>query len=237
MNLKIANLLVVVILTGCSFVQAEEITFNEDVLPTESVMPKLDSNDAVRKRLLNHKSRFEVGVDYLWAIDELFFNTSLFGFQAYYHANNDIGYGFKYYQYSAGTNDYGKQFDQAAQLKFERAPAPKSIIALSMLNRIMYGKISMSKDKVLPFMVNLEYDLGVNKYGSKSLFYSSIGIEHKVYFKDNIGVGLMYQVHIHQVPNAVSVNIKESSPVPSESDFTTKTQISQCIALGVSYLF
>lgn len=238
MNSEVVKLITALILTlSFAQVKAEEIKFNDDVLPTESVLPKLDSVDAVRNRLLSHKGRFEVGLDYLWAVDELFFNTTLYGFQGYYHLNNDIGLGLKYYQYASGLNDYGKQFDQAATIKFDRAPAPQSIFALSLLNRILYGKISVTKETILPFIVNIEYDLGLNKYGTKSLFYSAVGLSHKIYFKGNVGVGLTYHLQVHEVPNAVSVNIKEASPIPSESDFTKKIQISQSIALGVSYLF
>ncbi|MBC7464833.1 MAG: outer membrane beta-barrel domain-containing protein [Bdellovibrio sp.] len=241
MNLKAANFFIFVsfVIFGLT-AKAEEIKFNDDVLPTESVMPKLDSVDAVRNRLLSHKGRFEIGLDYLWAIDELFFNTSLYGFQAYYHLSNDIGLGFKYYQYGSGTNDYGKQFEQATAgnaMKFDRAPAPKSIAALSLLNRIMYGKISVTKETILPFIVNIEYDLGLNKYGDKTMLYSAVGLSHKIYFQKNIGVGLTYHLQVHEVPNPVSVSIKENSPVPAESDFTKKVQISQSIALGLSYLF
>lgn len=242
MNSKAVNFLfLIVLLFGFTqTTKAEEIKFSDDVLPTESVMPKLDSVDAVRNRLLNHKNRFEIGADYLWAIDELFFNTSLFGVQAYYHLNNDLGLGAKYYQYSSGLNDYGNQFEKATagnSMQFSRAPAPQSIIALSLLNRILYGKISVTKESVLPFIVNIEYDLGLNKYGSKMLLYSAVGLSHKIYFKNSIGVGLTYHLQVHEVLNPVSVNIKEASPVPSESDFQKKMQISQSIALGISYLF
>jgi outer membrane beta-barrel protein len=242
MNLEAVKKSILLLFISLLFVpmaiHAEEIKFSEDVLPTESVLPKLDSVDAVRNRLLSHKGRFEVGLDYLWAIDELFYNTSLYGVQAYYHLNNDFGLGAKYYQNSPGKNDYGNQFEQIGNpLQFDRAPAPKSITALSLLNRILYGKISVTKDTVLPFVVNMEYDLGLNKYGSKMLVYSAVGLSHKIYFKHSIGVGLTYHIQVHEVPNPVSVNIREASPTPSESDFAKKVQISQSIALGVSYLF
>jgi outer membrane beta-barrel protein len=237
MNLKVGKLFLLVSLLFCTSVKAEEIKFSEDVLPTESVMPRLDSADAVRNRLLNHKGRFEIGLDYLWAIDELFFNTTLYGFQAYYHLNNDIGVGLKYYQYASGLNDYGNQFEQSSTLKFSRAPAPTSIMAVSLLNRILYGKISVTKETILPFIVNLEYDLGFNKYGSKNLIYGAIGLSHKLYFKNNVGFGLTYHLQVHEVPNPVSIDIRSAAPVPNESDFSKKMQISQSIALGVSYLF
>lgn len=237
MNLKAVNLLLVSFLIFGSVLKAEEIKFSDEVLPTESVMPKLDSVDAVRNRMLNHKGRFEVGLDYLWAIDELFYNTSLLGFQAYYHVSNDIGWGLKYYQRGSGTNEYGQQFDAESNIKFDRAPAPKSIVAVSFLNRIMYGKISATKETILPFIVNLEYDIGLNKYGSKNLFYSAIGIGHKLYFKKQIGVGLTYHIQFHEILDPVSTSIKESSPPAAESDFSKKMQISQTIALGVTYLF
>lgn len=218
-----------------SSVKAEEIVFSPDVLPTETVFPELDSRDMVRNRKLSHAKRFEVKTDFLWVLDELFQNGQLLGINLFYHTSNDIGFGVKYYSYSNQLNDYGDTF-QSRGADLKSAPMPKSIFAVSLINRILYGKISISQNLVLPLTFDLQYDLGMNQYGKSSLPYGAIGGSHKLYFKRNWIFDIAYFLQLHQVLNPVSKDIR-NPPIPSESSFEEKFQVSQALVLGLGYLF
>ncbi len=215
---------------------AEETLITEDLLPTESVFPLLDSEDMVMNRQLNHTHRFEVKADLLIALDELFNDNKLLGITAYYHLNNDLGFGLKYYQYPAAFNSYKQQFDTKGVF-IDRAPQPKSIFAASLVNRILYGKISVSKDLILPLTLEAQYDLGINKYGTQSLPYSAFSLSNKLYLQRKYIIDLSYTLQLHQVINPVSADIRQASPVPDESAFTKKIQFSQCLSIGLGYLF
>lgn len=220
----------------CSLsLSAQEIVFSPDVLPTETVFPDLDSRDMVKNRRLNHEKRFELKTDLMWVLDELFQDGQLYGINLYYHANNDLGYGIKYYAYSNKLNDYGDTF-QSRGANLKDAPQPKSIYAFSVVNRILYGKISISQDTVIPLTFDVQYDLGMNQYGKSSLPYAAIGGSHKLYFDKHWVLDLGYFLQIHQVINPVSENIR-TSPVPEESAFEKKVQLSQSLVIGFGYLF
>ena len=215
---------------------AEEALINEDILPTESVFPLLDSEDMVMNRQLNHTHRFEIKADLLIALDELFNDNKLLGITGYYHFNNDLGFGLKYYQYPSAFNTYKQQFDTKGVF-LDRAPQPVSIFVVSLANRILYGKISVSKDLVLPLTLEAQYDLGVNKYGIQSLLYSAFSLSNKLYLQKKYIIDLSYTLQLHQVINPVSADIRQASPLPDESAFAKKLQFSQCLSVGFGYLF
>ncbi len=215
---------------------SEQIQFSTDILPTESVLPRLDSGDMVIHRAVDHEKRFEAKADLMWVLDELFSDGKLFGVTFHYHLNNDLGVGFKYYQYSAGFNQYKSGFDSKG-VRIERGPQPKSIMAVSLVNRILYGKISIGKQKVLPLTLDVQYDLGMNKYGTRDLFYSAVSLSNKLFIKKHIIIDLSYALQFHDVINPVSVDVRQASPVAAESQFKKKFQISQAISMGLGYLF
>lgn len=219
-----------------TYARADDAAIAEDLLPTESVFPLLDSEDMVMNRQLNHTHRFELKADLLVALDELFNDNKLFGITGYYHLNNDLGFGLKYYQYSSGFNSYKSQFD-AKGVFIDRAPQPKSIFAASLVNRILYGKISVSKDLILPLTLEAQYDLGINKYGTQSLFYSAFSLSNKLFLQKKYVIDLSYILQLHQVINPVSADVRQGSPLLDESAFSKKLQFSQGLSIGLGYLF
>lgn len=235
MSSKNKFLLIWAILFLSLSVHAQEIVFSPDVLPTESVFPDLDSQDMVKNRRLTHAKRFEVKTDLMWVLDELFQNGQLLGINIFYHANNDLGYGIKYYSFNGQLNDYGDTF-QSRGADLENAPMAKSIAAFSIINRILYGKLSVSQSTVIPLTFDIQYDLGMNQYGKSSLPYAAIGGSHKLYFDKQWVLDFGYFLQVHQVINPVSEDIR-NPPMPDESAFEKKVQISQSLVLGFGYLF
>ncbi|MGZ3769464.1 MAG: outer membrane beta-barrel domain-containing protein [Bdellovibrio sp.] len=217
---------------------AAVIEFAEDEIPSESVVPVLDSNLAVKNKLIQLKGRGEIGLLGGTVIDEMFYNNTIYGVQFYYNVDSENAFGVKYLDRSKGLSEYSDQFKNSQKhLDFNKAPAPGSILAATYRWSFLYGKISLSKNIVIPTVFSTETDLGINKDGQQNLPYGSLGITHKVYIKQNWGIGVSYRILVYQILNPVSANIGSSGPALSESDFSKKIQISQSIDLALSYLF
>jgi outer membrane beta-barrel protein len=220
---------------------AATVEFAPEELPTESVVPVLDSNMAVKKKLIPFTHRLELGLTYGSVIDEMFFNNTMLGIEAFFHMSEDYALGFKYYSRDSGLSSYSEQFEQGTgsgnKLDFSAAPQPKSIMALTYRWDLLYGKVSFGKNAILPTTFNMDIDLGMNEYGGQALPYSSIGIGQKLYAWKHWGISLNYRFMFYQILDPVSTSIVASNPAPSESDFEKKLQISQGIDLGLSYLF
>ncbi|MEN0059563.1 MAG: outer membrane beta-barrel domain-containing protein [Bdellovibrio sp.] len=235
---KVSKFFIFITLLLTTSAQAQTIEFDSDELPTESVVALLDSNMAVKNKAISFRNRLEVGFSFGAIIDEMFYNNTAFGLQLYYNFNEEQSIGLKYSDRLSGVSDYSKQFeDTTTSLQMDRAPAPSSIIAGTYRWTFLYGKMSLSKDLTLPTVFSLEADLGVNKYGSQSLPYSAVGVNQKLYIKKHIGVGLTYRIMVYQTLDPMSVKLGQAQPVPDESAFDKKMQISQGLDLGVSYLF
>jgi len=236
---KVTNLIVVLLIATFSVATfATSVEFAQDDLPTESVIPVLDSNMAVKKKLIPFSHRFELGLTYGSIIDEMFFNNTLLGIQASYYLSEDQGLGIKYQSRMSGLSTYSDQFSQSSQhLQFSEAPEPTTIITANYHWTFLYGKVSFGKTTILPTTLYLDADLGMNKFGGQDLPYSAIGMGQKFFIQKHWGVFLTYRIMLYQIIDPVSAKISSSAPTPSESDFDKKIQVSQGIDLGLSYLF
>lgn len=221
-----------------SFAQSQALEFDADDLPTESVVPVLDSNMAIKNKAISLKERLEFALSYGFIIDEMFFNNNMAGVQIYYNLNEDHSLGLKYSSRMTGLSDYSQEFS-TKDIYIGRAPTPTSIIAGIYRWSFLYGKMSFSKDLVLPTLFSAEFELGANRIGTQSLPYSSAGVTQKLFMKKAFGLGLTYRLLIYQTIDPVSAYVGNfpAPSYPSESDFSKKIQISQSLELGFSYLF
>lgn len=218
--------------------RAEVIQIEADELPAESVIPILDSNMAVKNRSIPFSGRLEIGVMTGSVIDEMFFNNTLWGLQLFYYYNEDSAWGIKYANRLNGISSYSEQFQNtSAQLDFQKAPTPSTIMTASYRWSFLYGKMSVSKDTVVPTVLSTETDIGVHKMGSQNLPWTSFGISHKVFIKKHVGIGLSYRLLIYQTLDPASADLGSSAPTPSESDFDKKIQISQSLDAALTYIF
>lgn len=217
---------------------AEVIQFAPDELAAETVVPLLDTGVAVKNRLVPYKGRFEAEFVASSMIDEMFFNNTLLGVQLLYHINDVQGVGLRYLSHMSGTSSYADQFKETPQqVDLSKAPSPKSILTAAYRWSFLYGKVSMTKNHVLPTVFSLEAEAGVNKVGSQMLPLTSLGMTQKVFFMRHLGVGFSYRLFLYQTVDPVSTAIGSTAPNPKESDFDKKLQISQGIDLSFSYLF
>lgn len=154
----------------------------------------------------------------------------------FYSTSEEVAFGLKYYERMSGLSTYSDQFKSTSpNPDLGKAPAPTNIVAGSYRWTFLYGKLSFSKNIVLPTAISTEFDLGVNKVGSENMPLSAIGLTHKIFMKKRLGLGFSYRLIVHQTIDAVSANLTGSTP--AESDFSKKIQLSQSFDLGLSYLF
>lgn len=221
-----------------AFAESPAVEFEADELPAESVVPLLDSNMAVKNKSINLRQRLELGLNYGFIIDEMFFNNNLFGLQIYYNVNEEQSFGLKYASRMSGMSDYSQEFT-TRDIYINRSPSPSSILAGIYRWSFLYGKMSLAKDMVIPTLFSAETELGVNKIGTQVLPYSSVGITQKFYMKKTYGLGITYRILVYQTIDPVSTYVGNfpSPNYPAESDFDKKIQVSQSLELGLSYLF
>ncbi|WP_413612313.1 outer membrane beta-barrel domain-containing protein [Bdellovibrio sp. HCB-110] len=193
---------------------------------------------AVKNRVIPFAHRLEVGLLIGTVIDEMFFNSSFWGFQSYYNLNEDIALGIKYAERASGLSSYSEQFyNTSAQVDFNKAPGPGSIIMASCRWSFLYGKMSFSKNYVFPTTFAAEVDGGVNRMGDETMPYASAGLTHKVFFKKHLGIGASYRLLFYQTLDTVSTDLGSSAPTPAGTDFEKKIQVSQSLELGFTFLF
>ncbi|AHZ83945.1 outer membrane beta-barrel domain-containing protein [Bdellovibrio bacteriovorus] len=234
--IKLLSLLFCLLLLGRSL-EAATIEFSEEELPSESVVPVLDSPLAVKNKLVKPKGRLELGVNAGYIIDEMFFNNVLWGTSVFYHSSDYKAWGIKYLGRMTGLSTYSEQFEGTSQgLDFNKAPAPGAMLLGSYRWTFLYGKLSFSKDLVLPTQFSLEFDLGVQQSGQQNLPLTAAAISHRLYMKRQFALAATYRLLLYQMLDPVSADIGTGT-TPSESDFSKKIQISQGLELGLSYLF
>jgi outer membrane beta-barrel protein len=232
----VARLIAIALLCSGSALAQVDFFVPEDV-SQESVVPKMDSPQAVMSRSLRLTNRFEVHLSQGWILDEPFLNNSYQVVELAYHWNETYGLGLKGIFYNAGTSSYSKQFLNSQGTQFDKVPNPKSGYGVVLHNRLFYGKLSFSEGTVLPTIVELVGDLGTTAQGSKSsLPYVGLGIGQKTYLNKEWSFGLHYMWLVHQSLDVNSVNLQSGQTVDS-SKFATKTEFSHGLQLNFGYLF
>lgn len=207
-------------------------------LPNESVVPVLDSPNAVRNRFLQFKNRFEASLNLGWMLDEPFFNNSFTGLELSYHLNEVSGVGMKFGTFGSGLSSYSKTFKDFSDTRYDLAPAPENLLGFTYNHRFLYGKISLSQDKVLPTVVEGKAELSSVKQGGQSMIRVAVGVVNKFYINKNTGLGLGYHFLIHESLNPNSVDLTPTpTPTPEDSDFSKRTEFSHSLDLNLSYLF
>lgn len=217
-----------------------EIKFSESELPSETVFPVVDFPDAVIHRSLSFEKRFEARVMGGWFLDDPFYSNQYFGGTLLYHSSEIHSFGIRYQKWTGGLSTYSKQLDspEGNSLRLERAPGPDSAYSLVYENQAYYGKISVGQAAVVPLTFSILGELGAIKYGSKNYPSMAAGMSQRFYFGQHFGVNVDLRLLLHQSLNPVSTDkIQAVNDPPSESEFSTRTEFSTQMDLGVLYLF
>ncbi len=239
-NKLFVSLLAVLLLSS---VAKADIQFPEDELPSESVIPILDSPKAVLNRTIEYTQAWETKLNYGWLLDEPFYQNSYLAVGLGYSWSEISGISFRYLKWGQGLSDYSKQFEGAtSNPQFGRAPGPDMGYSLSYDYRFFYGKVSFSKKSVIPTVLGSTFEGGMIKYGSRNLPFFGVGLQNAYYFSDpgaksHWGINIGVRLFLRNMVDPLSGNLSSSTAAPSESSFSTKTRFSTSLDFGLQYLF
>lgn len=230
-------LLSLVILFGVS-AYAAEITFPPEELPSESFPPQLDSPQAVVARKVSFAKSWEPQISYGWLLDEPFYQNGFIAVGLTYSWSEFSGVTVKALSWSKGLSDYSNQFAKTnASLRFGRANGPESGYTLTYNDRLLYGKVSFSKDVILPTTITALYELGVIQYGPQNFPLFGAGIKNAWYLTKSWSFNFGLHLYLRQATDPLSADLKAASPAPADSSFGATTRLSTSFDLGVQYLF
>jgi len=217
--------------------QPQEIKIDEDELPGESVVPKTDTLQSVINKKIKFTKRFMVNVSAGSILDEPIVNANYFLVRGTYHTNEDFSFGVGFRSRYGDRTDYSQQlYEGSAQLEFERAPAPSSATFLSFGYTFYYGKMSFAKNAVIPATTSMDADAGLQRVGTADKPFIQSAVTQSFYLTKSIAVGISYGLSLAQSVDPTSVNIRSTSPVPRESDFSDKLQFNQYLSANLSFL-
>lgn len=228
------KLLFLILILGAALASAQKIDFPQDELPSESVEPILDSPKAVLNKKQTFAKKFEVGFVPGWNLSEPFYNNLYLGFSAVYNISEENGFGIKYLKWGSGLSDYAGQF---TSLDFNRAPAPSQYVGFSYEHRPLYGKVSLSKENVSPFLLYLSMDVGYLDYLSRKTPSLGLGVGQKIYFNPHLGMGFGLNLKMQQVLDTLSVSVRRDVAASSEDAYSNKFQVGMDLDFKMLWLF
>jgi len=218
---------------------SEAIDFPQDELAQESVLPRFDRPDSVRKRNIVTEKRFEIGGYYGWNILEPIRNQSKVGVNVGYHLSETSALMVNYAQWSSGLNkQYTDGLAEAPNnLDFERAPKLKYSIFGHYEWKIFYGKISFTKQGVVNLSTYPIFGAGMTAYEHKNYYGADVGIGQKFYFGKSFALRADFKLQYSQKPSPfLGGRMKVTDPTPNLGDFQDKWDLGTIMDVGVSFL-
>lgn len=234
-----AVLFILLIVLSFNSFAAEEISFDEEELPKEAVMPRLDTPDAVLNRKLSYQNRFQVDLGFGWLLDEAFYNNQFVSFQSSYGFNEASGFGIRYLSFRSGFSEYADQISSISSTNppsFDTGIGPKSGLIGYYERRMMYGKMSVSKHYIIPGFMIWNVEAGTISYGSKSLPLAGGSIGSRLFPMKNLGITLNLRGYIRQFVDPLSQDLRTGTQ-PAESGYSTNTKFSTMLDFTINYLF
>jgi outer membrane beta-barrel protein len=219
---------------------AEAMDIQPDELAQESVLPKFDHPETVRRRNIVTEKKFELGAYYGWNILEPIENQSKVGFNLGYHINEQSALVANYAQWMSGLNNQytdGLSDPKSNNLDFTRAPKLKYSLYGHYEWKIFYGKISFTKQGVVNLSTYPIFGGGITAYEHKSYFGVDAGIGQKFYFGKTVALRADFKLQYSQKPSPfLKGYMKNSDPVPQPGQFPEKWDLGTMLEIGVSFL-
>ncbi len=232
---------IVIVFAGPNEVRASDsIDFPEDELALESVLPKFDRPEAVKKRNVSTENKFELGGYYGWNILEPIQNQSKLGFNLGYHWNEDSALVLNYAIWNPGLNtEYTDGLAATPNnLDFDRAPALKNSIFAHYEWKVFYGKISFTKEGVVNVSTYPIFGAGLTAYEHKSYPGIDVGIGQKFYFGKSMALRADFKMQYGTQPSPfLRGKMKDSQAPPADlGEFNDKAALGTVLDIGISFL-
>ena len=228
---------------GC----AEVITFPEEDLAAESVLPVFDNPVSVKNKAIVTTHRFEFGLLGGLSLAEPFYNPLSYGLNASYHFTDEHAFTVTALMFLQGLSSNANNLNPIPNSKgptgapnyanLQYGPAPKYFILANYQYTGFYGKISLSKETIL--RLHLYGLAGIDALGVGNGLDpgAEIGIGQKLYFTPNFALRTDFHLIAYEGPNVLSRSLANTTSVQSASSFTTTTLLVSLLSVGVSYLF
>jgi outer membrane beta-barrel protein len=199
--------------------RAEVIEFPEEELARESVTPIFDQPEAVKKRLVPMKSRFELGGFSGATLNDPWYNSYPIGINASYHFSEMHGVGLTGAYFVSGRTSYVSQLQSTVsagnEINFERAPAPKYLGLLEYEFTPYYGKISITKQRVINLTIAGLLGVGMMGVASNTTTDSSVdfsvGLSQRFFFTRNFGLRADIRAMFYQQEDVVLRTVQKTN--------------------------
>lgn len=239
LQLKKQICVLTVLLMGSGYVQAETIDFPEDELAQESVLPKFDRPDSVKKRNIVTEKRFELGGYYGWNILEPIRNQSKIGLNVGYHWSEESALVLNYAQWMTGLNTLYTDglAETPNNLDFERSPKLKYSLFAHYEWSMFYGKMSFTKQGVTNLTTYPILGAGMTAYEHRNYYAVDAGIGQKFYFTKNFALRADLKLQYGEKPSPfLQGKMKTNQTAPNPSEFENKWDLGTILDIGVTFL-
>jgi len=215
------------------------INFPAEELAQESVLPKFDRTEVVKRRTVSTENRFELGGYYGWNILEPIQNQSKLGLNLGYHWSEQSALLINYALWNKGLNTQYTDGLSASpnNLDFSRAPELKSSLYAHYEWKIFYGKMSFTKQGVVHTSTYPIFGGGMTTYEHKSYPGLDVGIGQKFYFSPSFALRADMKLQYGQQPSPfLSGKMKFSDPQPTDlGAFSEKWSLGTMLDVGISF--
>jgi outer membrane beta-barrel protein len=237
-------MLIALALLAPSLSRAEVIQFPDEELASESVLPIFDQPDAVKNRSVRTKSRLELGLGGGYSFTEPFFNPLSVGVNVSYHFTEEHGLNIYYTSNLGGQSDYSKQLNAVPKvgggtidMRLQYAPAPKYLALANYQYTGYYGKLSITKEKVMNLGLYGLVGGGMIGIGDSAYPVASVGLGQKFYFDRNFALRFDLRFIAYNGPDPLSKSLETKTSEQANSYFGQKLTFDSVLSFGAVYLF
>ena len=224
--------------------QAKDIQFSGSELSQDTLLPIFDEKAMVKNPRVKLKDSFGLSASGSIILTEPVFREISGGVTASYHFSERSALSASYYYWNRKVSGDGENLQGEvppnSDIDFETTPSIDHSYFVDFRQTAFYGKISLSKSRVINLLFHGGAGVGGLKIGDKTVLGGRVILGQKIYFAPKVALGLELAVMFYKGPNPMKP--KESSLVleaddRSFDDFETKMFIKPVLRTGISFLF
>jgi len=249
-KISIATLSILVVgsLSSTAFAEVK-IQFPEEELATESVLPVFEDRIAVRNRKVEHKGKFEINLMGGMVTSEPIYDPLNFGLSLSYHFNNTQGIHIMGTMFSDGLSDSGKSLRDgnvigdgggSTSITFDASKAPHKefMLAAHYQYTAYYGKISLTRDKIMNLSVSGLLGGGFYMMDGLTAPTVNFGLSQRYYFNSRIALRFDILFSVYNGPDITSAGPLRATDTskPDPGEFEKSMQFDSNIFFGLSLL-
>lgn len=194
--------------------QAVKVSFPDEELATESVLPRVDTPNMVLNRNINLKKRVELNLNFGFGLDEPFYFPYYPIGQLSFHLTEAHSVSLLGIYYPPFLSSTGNRLKEGAGLSnnksfdAQKAPYPQMSAFLNYQYSPFYGKISLSKILNLNLSIYGFTGLGLVVSSQSDRFpAANIGLGQKLYITKWLGVRADFAFYGYYGPATAKLNL------------------------------